>query len=180
MLSVMRNRAKIGVFAGILAAGLALASCGCPRHCACVPSMVRDSVYLEIRDSVIIRDTLLSVQLPADTAQVQAAVPDTARAETSAAAAIAYLEAGSIRLDLWNKPAPILVPVTLPAIKYHVERTGKLETITRTVEVEKKLTAWQEIQMKAGRASLLLLALSAIAGIVWVVLRLKGWHLKKK
>lgn len=176
----MRTRAKIGALVGILAAVLAFASCGCLRHCPCAPSSVRDSIYLEIRDSVIIRDTLLPVQLPADTAQVEAQPADTARAETSAAAAIAFLEGGAIRLEIWNKPAPILVPVQLPAMRIHWERSGEAHTITRTVEVEKKLTRWQEIRMDAGVVFLSLLVVLILWGIISLILNLKGVSIGKK
>ena len=166
----MRTRAKIGALVGILAAVLAFASCGCPRHCPCAPSSVRDSVYLEIRDSVIIRDTLLPVQLPADTAQVEAQPADTARAETSAAAAIAFLDGGAIRLEIWNKPAPILVPVQLPAMRIHWERSGEAH----------KLTRWQEIRMDAGVVFLSLLVVLILWGIISLILNLKGISIGKK
>lgn len=138
--------------------------------CACSPKIlppviqIRDSVRVEIRDSLVYRDSIVSVPIPLESDQAIVTVNDTSHRETSLAESDAWVGPdGLLHHNLRNKAGSICLHVAIPE-HWIVDRAHKerADTIMRTVWVEKPLTRWQRFRIGAfwwlfGILSLLLL-----------------------
>lgn len=128
---------------------------------------VRDSVIMTIRDSVIIRDSIVFVALPEGLASTRLPATDTSRLETSLAESEAYVSDGRIHHTLKNR-SDALLPVTVQ-FKERLRSADKslvrYQRIVEKVEVEKQLSRWQRFIMSLGYGLL------AVA-VLWLLLKL--------
>lgn len=129
--------------------------------------IVRDSVVMTIRDSVIIRDSIVFVVLPEGSASAKLPETDTSRLQTSLAESEAFVSDGRIHHTLRNR-SDALLPVTVQ-FKERLRSADKslvrYQRIVEKVEVEKQLSKWQRFIMSLGYGLLVSLAL-------WLAIRL--------
>lgn len=131
----------------------------------CSPRIVEKVVY---RDTTIvkeiIKDSLIQVPIPLEHNQAIVNIDDTSRLETSIASSIAYITPKGLHHELANKhdaTLPAIVPITTH-ITNTIKSTETAQIITKRVEVEKPLSWWQRLKIKAFPW---LLGLSAILGL---------------
>lgn len=128
---------------------------------ACSPRIVeRITENVVYRDSISYRDTTFFVPIPLESGQVIVNVKDTARAETSVAQAVSYVDTlGHLNLSLSNKNVSLSYVAKIPART--IEMTMKTsESLTKTEYIEKPLSKWQSL--KIGAFWWLLAALAAL------------------
>lgn len=124
---------------------------------ACSPKVLppvvvyRDSLVVEYRDSLVYRDSIISVPIPLESDQAIVHIGDTSHRETSLAESDAWIGAdGFLHHNIRNKHGNIDLHVPVPehwiVDKAHEQ---KATTITNTVYVEKPLTAWQKFRLRA-------------------------------
>ena len=128
-----------------------------------------DSTKVEVRtETVTVHDTAY-VELPVIIEKV-ATLDTTSTLENKFARSEASVSAGILSHTLETKPVqlPVLVETK---IVYKDSLVYRDRVQTQTVEVEKKLTAWQQAKMKLGSVALLLIGLAIIYLIYLIVKR---------
>lgn len=123
----------------------------------------RDSVVVHIKDSLILRDSIILVPVPDGSASAILPDTDTSRLETDIAVSEAWVKSGNLHHNLRNKDALLPVRVVIPE-KIHTEEREKalVRKEVEIVEVEKELSRWQNFIMSLGYAVL-------VAGIAWLI-----------
>lgn len=150
----------------LLAIALILTACGTVR-----PTLSQDSTRVEVKTVVeTVHDTAY-VQLPVIVERV--ATLDTASVlENKYAKSAAMVSAGVLTHSLETKP--VKEPVSVEKqIVYRDSLVYRDRVVTETVEVEKKLSAWQSFKMKAGGFSIVLLLIVILYTIITNFLKLK-------
>lgn len=140
--------------------------------CSCGPTKVmtefqRDSVIVHVRDSVFVRDTVVMVEIPAESGANVLPDTDTSYLATSLAESRAFVENGRLYHTLRNK-SEMLLPVKVQYIdRARVESKESIgwRTIVEKIEVEKELSRWQNFIMSMGYVLL-------IAGFAWIIWKL--------
>lgn len=120
---------------------------------------------IETIDSVIYRPEQVSVPIPREIASSTVSTNDTARAQTSVAEAVAWVEDGQLHQQLRNRSDQLL-RITLDVPVYiHSEK----EVLVRTAvqEVAKPLGWFKKTLMYAGAVALV----AAIAAIITAIIR---------
>ena len=150
----------------LLAIALCLSACGTAR-----PVLESDSTRVEVKTVVeTIHDTAY-VQLPVIVERV--ATRDTASLlENKFAKSAAFVSGGVLTHSLETKPAKEPVAVE-KQIVYRDSLVYRDRVVTETVEVEKKLSAWQSFKMKAGGFSIVILLIVILYTIFTNFLKLK-------
>ena len=150
----------------LLAIALCLSACGTVR-----PVLESDSTRVEVKTVVeTIHDTAY-VQLPVIVERV--ATLDTASVlENKYAKSAAFVSGGVLTHSLETKPAKEPVAVE-KQIVYRDSLVYRDRVVTETVEVEKKLSAWQSFKMKAGGFSIVILLIVILYTIFTNFLKLK-------
>ena len=146
----------------IVLALLAASACSTVR-----PLPTTDSTKVEVRtETVTVHDTAY-VELPIIIEKVQ--VIDTASTlENKFAKSEAIVSAGILSHSLETKPVTLPVKVETKIV-YKDSLIFRDRIQTQTVEVEKKLTAWQKMKMNLGTVCLLIIALAIIYVIYLIV-----------
>ncbi|MBR5176894.1 MAG: hypothetical protein IKW89_13360 [Bacteroidales bacterium] len=150
----------------LLAIALILTACGTVR-----PTLSQDSTRVEVKTVVeTVHDTAY-VQLPVIVERV--ATLDTASVlENKYAKSAAMVSGGVLTHSLETKP--VKEPVSVEKqIVYRDSLVYRDRVVTETVEVEKKLSAWQSFKMKAGGFSIVLLLIVILYTIITNFLKLK-------
>ena len=150
----------------LLAIALCLSACGTAR-----PVLESDSTRVEVKTVVeTIHDTAY-VQLPVIVERV--ATLDTASVlENKYAKSAALVSGGVLTHSLETKPAKEPVSVE-KQIVYRDSLIYRDRVVTETVEVEKKLSAWQSFKMKAGGFLIVILLIVMLYTIFTNFLKLK-------
>ena len=150
----------------LLAIALCLSACGTVR-----PVLESDSTRVEVKTVVeTIHDTAY-VQLPVIVERV--ATLDTASVlENKYAKSAALVSGGVLTHSLETKPAKAPVSVE-KQIVYRDSLIYRDRVVTETVEVEKKLSAWQSFKMKVGGFSVVILLIVILYTIFTNFLKLK-------
>ena len=150
----------------LLAIALCLSACGTVRTV-----LESDSTRVEVKTVVeTIHDTAY-VQLPVIVERV--ATLDTASVlENKYAKSAAFVSGGVLTHSLETKPAKAPVSVE-KQIVYRDSLIYRDRVVTETVEVEKKLSAWQSFKMKAGGFSIVILLIVILYTIFTNFLKLK-------
>lgn len=159
---------KIGsAIVGILALPL-VGSCGVVKTAPQVAT--RDSIVVVRRDSLVLRDSVILVELPHEKIAVET-MDDSSHLETSLAASDAYVRNGKLSHFLQNKDRHFETHISIPT-HYITDEAHSIrsEVIRSIVEVEKRLTNWQRFFMNFGKAASFILI-----GVVtaFVVIRLR-------
>ena len=150
----------------LLAIALCLSACG-----TVWPTLSQDSTRVEVKTVVeTVHDTAY-IQLPVIVERV--ATLDTASVlENKYAKSAASVSGGVLAHSLETKP--VREPVSVEKqIVYRDSLVYRDRVVTETVEVEKKLSAWQSFKMKAGGFSIVLLLIVILYTILTNFLKLK-------
>lgn len=142
-------------------------SCGPAKH---TTQIQKDSVVVEIRDSVIIRDTVIQAAIPAEADRAILPDTDTSRLSTSLAESEAYVKNGRLHHSLRNKSEklqPVRVQYKDKVHSANMASIGKHQ-ITETVEVPAPFNWWQRLRITLGDAVLV----AAAAWAVWTLAKL--------
>ena len=147
---------------------LIMAGCGAPKVLPVEVSQ-KDSVIVVVKESVVMRDSLIYVPVPVEVVKEVVADTDTSHLETSLAKSEAWVANGLLNHTLNHKKAQLEKPVSIPEKKEETEKViyKEIEKVV-TVEVEKDLTKWQSFRMTFGDISMI--------GVVILVLL---WLLKR-
>lgn len=142
-----------------------LAICGLVGACA-TPKVVqdyqRDSVVVIVKDSLVLKDSVVLVEIPTEQERLVVAATDTSVLETSVAKSTAFVnDKGQICHTLTNKDALLPVKITIPE-KVHTELREKAMVVRQTIEVEKELSRWQNFIQMLGYGVL-------IACVLWLI-----------
>lgn len=132
-----------------------------------VTELQRDSVIVNVRDSVFVRDTIVKVEIPAESGANVLQGTDTSFLATSLAESRAFVENGRLHHTLRNR-SEMLLPVKVQYVdraRYESKDSIGFRQIVETIEVEKELSRWQNFIMSLGYAFL-------IAGLAWLVWKL--------
>ena len=128
-----------------------------------------DSTKVEVRtETVTVHDTAY-VELPVIIEKV-ATLDTTSTLENKFARSEASVSAGILSHTLETKPVQLPVQVETKIV-YKDSLVYRDRVQTQTVEVEKKLTAWQQAKMKLGSIAILLIGLAIIYLIYLIVKR---------
>lgn len=157
---------KYNVILPPLVALVAVVSCGVTRPAP--QTETRDSVRVVTRDSLVLRDSVVLVELPAESVRVET-LSDSSHLEISVAVSDAVVRDGVLRHTLDSRrDAPLPVRVVIPERHVSVESSATSSTITtRIIEVEKPLTWWQRFRLGLGSAALIVLCFA----LVWVLFK---------
>ena len=150
----------------IVAMLLVMASCGAPKSLPVMETQ-KDSVVVIIRDSVIMRDSLIYIKVPVEAEKVILPATDTSHLETSLAISEAWVSEGKLRHTLQHKDAELEKEVDIPD-HYRIEEVEKVvfrETVNK-VEVEKELNSWQNFRMTLGTIAIICIVFWLIMNVV--------------
>lgn len=127
-----------------------LAGCGTNKHLPI--EVVRDSVSVVVKESVIYKDTTIYVEVPMESDKAVLPDSDTSRLETSIAYSEAWVNKGKLNHTLKNKPDLRIPKIVAMPVYLTTKETEHLASniITKEVEVEKELTQWQVFRMMLG------------------------------
>lgn len=129
----------------------------------------RDSILVHVIDSVILRDSVVMVEVPQESDKALLPDTDTSHLQTRLAESWAYVSNGQLHHSLRNK-SEMLLPVKIQYIdRARIEKSEEIawRRMVETVEVEKELSRWQNFIMTLGYGLL-------IAAAGWLV-----WNLSK-
>ena len=151
----------------ILAFALLLSACGVAR-----PVLESDNTKVEVRTVVERVVDTAYVELPVIVEKV--ATLDTASVlENKYAKSAALVSGGVLTHSLETKP--VREPVRVEKqIVYRDSLVFRDKVQTVTVEVEKKLTAWQTLKMRLGLVAILLLVIVVIYSIFLIINHFKS------
>ena len=134
-------------FAHIAIMAMLITSCGPAKV---VQDYQRDSVMTIIKDTTIIRDSIIYVQIEAEKETAILPDTDTSRLSTRYAESEAYVTNGQLYHSLRNKSEALIpVEVKLPKV-FHMETSAMIREKIETVEVEKQLSKWQRFIQALG------------------------------
>lgn len=145
---------------------LIIASCGAPKNLPIV-EMQKDSVTVIVRDSVIMRDSLIYIEVPVEVQKVIMEASDTSHLETSMAISEAWVSEGKLRHTLQHKDVELEKKVEIPD-HYRIEEVEKVifREIVNEVEVEKELTSWQNFRITLGTIAIICIVFWLIMNVV--------------
>lgn len=141
----------------LIAVCLLATSCGvCKRPQA--ETITRDSVVIVKKDSLVLRDSVVFVELPKESQAVET-FSDSSHLETSLATSDAIVRDGLLKHTLENKLKRYEVPIQVPERYIISEASSSYNRVIReVVEVEKELTWWQKFRMSVGSIALIVAA----------------------
>lgn len=142
---------------------LMVAGCAAPRV---AHEYQRDSVMVVVRDTMIMRDTIVQVSIPEGYDKAVLPDTDTSRLRTQVAESEAFVKDGRLHHTLRNREAVIPIRMELPKA-IHQERHYLLQErkVKEYIEVEKELSRWQKFLQSVGLATI-------VAAVGWIALRL--------
>ena len=129
-----------------------LVSCGTPGHLPTSQTNIKDSTVVNVRDSVVIRDSLVLVPMPVESSQNLLPEYVPSHLESSVAESDAWVDSLGLHHTLKNKDKPIEVHVPVTEHIVTTDTTQSQETATNNteyVEVEKELSWWQKFRIGA-------------------------------
>jgi hypothetical protein len=135
-----------------------VASCAAPK----VVIQQRDSTVIHIKDSLILRDSIIFVPVPMGEDKAKLPDTDTSYLETTVAKSTAFIDkGGKICHTLTNKSDAIIpIKVTIP-MRLHSEEKGLTRYLKQVerIEVEKELSRWQRFLQGLGWTALIVIVL---------------------
>lgn len=124
-------------------------ACAAPKV---VVDYQRDSVAVIVRDSLVVRDSLIYIEVPMGSDKAVLPDTDTSRLETDIAESVAYVAEGRLHHSLRNK-GEALIPVTIKVPeKIHTEKEVVLQAykVTEIEYIETELSKWQRFVQTLG------------------------------
>lgn len=138
---------------GIILLSVVLTGCGVSKQ------LEPDVVYIEKRDTVIFRDTVLMVQLRDSVIYQKTDISEKSHLETDIATSDAWVSDGQLHHELRNKAE--LVPINTKIPNY-ISREEKYLTKTIVKEVEKDLKWYQQTLMYMGIVLLIIILIKLL------------------
>ena len=127
---------------------LMLVSCGASKRLPIAEQ--KDSVSVVIHERVIVKDSLVYVEVPAESESVILPDTDTSRLETSLAQSEAWVSNGQLNHTLRHKEDVRLPKIVSIPVYLRSEETKSLAQSVIIKEVEKELNSWQSFRMSLG------------------------------
>lgn len=127
---------------------LMLVSCGASKRLPIAEQ--KDSVSVVIHERVIVKDSLVYVEVPAESESVILPDTDTSRLETSLAQSEAWVSNGQLNHTLRHKEDVRLPKIVSIPVYLRSEETKSLAQGVIIKEVEKELNSWQSFRMSLG------------------------------
>lgn len=149
----------------VILASLLLLVAGCGAYKRLPIAEQKDSVSVVIQERVIYKDSLVYVEIPAESESAILPDTDTSRLETSLAQSEAWVAGGQLNHTLRHKPDVRLPKVLSIPVYLRSEETKSLAQKIVVKEIEKDLNAWQSFRMVLGTILLILI-------FVWGVVKL--------
>lgn len=143
---------------------LLLSSCSLFNKCALQSQ--QDSVSVIIRESVVYKDSIIFVEVPAEKDNAVVMDSDTSRLETSLAKSEAWVTDGQLNHTLEHKPAARIEKLIAVPIYLHSTESNSIARQVVVKEVEKDLTNWQSFRLVLGSLVLILIVFWFILFIV--------------
>lgn len=140
------------IIIAILVAVATILIAGCsPKNFPPIHESTTEQSSVDYKDSTFWKDTTIYIPIPLENWQVVASVKDTAKAETSVAKAMSYIDSlGILHLDLQNKPVKLSGVISVPHRTIMINATSKKEQIKPlVVKVDKPLSWWQSLKIDA-------------------------------
>ena len=146
---------------------LMLIGCGASKRLPI--ESTKDSVSVVIKDSIIFKDSIILVEVPAESESAILPSTDKSHLETSLAESEAWVEDGRLNHTLRHK-ADVRLPklVALP-VYLHSEEKMSLSQRVVVKEVEKELTKSQKFLINLGKVVLIILFLYLIRLLVKII-----------
>ena len=149
----------------LIALALLATACGTTRSL-----QNSESSRVEVRTETVIKHDTAYVELPVIVERV-ATLDTTSTLENTYAKSEATVAAGILHHSLETKPVSVPVKIeTKEVVRDSIIFRDRIQT--QTVEVEKKLTAWQRTKMKTGEVTMGICLLSLIILITYFLLNL--------
>lgn len=149
----------------VILASLLFVVAGCGAYKRLPIAEQKDSVSVVIQERVIYKDSLVYIEIPAESESAILPDTDTSRLETSLAQSEAWVAGGQLNHTLRHKPDVRLPKIISIPVYLRSEETKSLAQKVIIKEVEKDLNAWQTFRMMLG--TILIIAIS-----VWGALKL--------
>lgn len=127
---------------------LMLVSCGASKRLPIAEQ--KDSVSVIIQERVIVKDSLIYVEVPAEAESAILPDTDTSRLETSLAQSEAWVSNGQLNHTLRHKEDVRLPKIVSIPVYLRSEETKSLAQKVIIKEVEKELNSWQSFRMSLG------------------------------
>ena len=139
------------IIAVLVALGTMLITGCSPKNLPPVQESTSEQSSVDYKDSTFWKDTTIYIPIPLENWQVVASVKDTAKAETSVAKAMSYIDSlGILHMDLQNKPVKLSGVISVPHRTIMINATSKKEQIKPLViKVDKPLSWWQSLKIGA-------------------------------
>ena len=125
-----------------------LVSCGASKRLPIAEQ--KDSVSVVIHERVIVKDSLVYVEVPVESESVILPDTDTSRLETSLAQSEAWVSNGQLNHTLRHKEDVRLPKIVSIPVYLRSEETKSLAQGVIIKEVEKELNSWQSFRMSLG------------------------------
>lgn len=125
-----------------------LVSCGAYKRLPIAEQ--KDSVSVVIKERVIVKDSLIYVEVPAEAESAIIPDTDTSRLETSLAESEAWVLNGQLNHTLRHKEDVRLPKIVSIPVYLRKEEVKNLSQKVIIKEVEKNLTSWQSFRMTLG------------------------------
>lgn len=125
-----------------------LVSCGASKRLPIAEQ--KDSVSVVIHERVIVKDSLVYVEVPIESESVILPDTDTSRLETSLAQSEAWVSNGQLNHTLRHKEDVRLPKIVSIPVYLRSEETKSLAQGVIIKEVEKELNSWQSFRMSLG------------------------------
>lgn len=138
---------------GIILLVMVLTGCGVTK------SLEPDVVYIEKRDTVIFRDTVLMVQLRDSVVYQKTDISEKSHLETDIATSDAWVSDGQLHHELRNKAELVPIKAVIPN---YISRENRYLTKTVIKEVEKDLKWYQQTLMYMGIVLLIIILIKLL------------------
>lgn len=143
----------------VILASLLLLVAGCGAYKRLPIAEQKDSVSVVIQERVIYKDSLVYVEIPAESESAILPDTDTSRLETSLAQSEAWIAGGQLNHTLRHKPGVRLPKIISIPVYLRSEETKNLAQKVIIKEVEKDLSAWQSFRIVLGTIALIIILL---------------------
>lgn len=134
----------------VILASLLFILAGCGAYKRLPIAEQKDSVSVVIQERVIYKDSLVYIEIPAESESAILPDTDTSRLETSLAQSEAWVASGQLNHTLRHKPDIRITKIISIPVYLRSEETKSIAERIIVKEVEKDLTTWQSFRMTLG------------------------------
>ena len=150
----------------VILASLLFLVAGCGAYKRLPIAEQKDSVSVVIQERVIYKDSLVYVEVPAESESAILPNTDTSRLETSLAQSEAWVAGGQLNHTLRHKPDVRLPKLISIPVYLRSQETEKLAQRVVVKEVEKQLNSWQSFRITLGNLTLVVIGLWLLIKVI--------------